>query len=197
PSRGGLRRPEKPNNASCRTESRAAQAPAAPSRSFWLRRADYGSAGRLVARHGADMRFCRPWASWYVWDGRRFVRDRTGVAERLAKETVRAIYGEVTEIADDDDRRATARWAIASETAGRIRAMLELAASELGVPVVPEQLDGNPWVLNCLNGTLDLRTDKLGSHRREDLIPKLSPRPYDPCARLPLRAELLVRPPPG
>jgi putative DNA primase/helicase len=127
-----------------------------------------------------------------VWDGRRFVRDRTGVAERLAKETVRAIYGEVTEIADDDDRRATARWAIASETAGRIRAMLELAASELGVPVVPEQLDANPWVLNCLNGTVDLRTGKLGPHRREDLITKLCPVPYHPCARLPFWEEFLA-----
>jgi putative DNA primase/helicase len=193
PSQGRLRRPEKPDNASVRTESRAAQAPATPSRSFGFRHTDYGNAERLVARHGADMHFCRPWASWYVWDGRRFVRDRTGVAERLAKETVRAIYGEVTGIADDDDRRATARWAIASETAGRIRAMLELAASELGVPVVPEQLDANPWVLNCLNGTVDLRTGKLGPHRREDLITKLCPVPYHPCARLPLWEEFLER----
>jgi putative DNA primase/helicase len=69
-------------------------------------------------------------------------------------------------------------WCLKSESAPRINAMLELATSEPGIPVLPDQLDADPWLLNCPNGTLDLHTGELRPHRREDLITKLCPTPY-------------------
>src|SRR6266542_2503090 len=60
--------------------------------------------------------------------------------------------------------------------------MLELAASEPGVPVLPGDLDRDPWALNVRNGTIDLRTGQLRPHRRADLLPKLVPVDYDPHA---------------
>jgi putative DNA primase/helicase len=94
----------------------------------------------------------------------------------------------------DDDRdtpkrrlaetRATARWAVKSEAAARLNALLDLARSEPGVPVLPDELDRDPWLFNCVNGTLDLRTGGLRPHRREDMLTKLCPtayRPGTPC----------------
>ena len=49
------------------------------------------------------------------------------------------------------------RWALTSESAPRVRAMIELAKSEAGVPVLPADLDTDPMLLNVLNGTVDLR----------------------------------------
>jgi putative DNA primase/helicase len=43
-------------------------------------------------------------------------------------------------------------------------------------------LDRDPWLLNCNNGTLDLRTGELHSHRRSDLITKCTNVDYDPSA---------------
>ena len=60
------------------------------------------------------------------------------------------------------------KWAFKSESIGRLRAMVELRQDEPGVPIVPTQLDASPWLLNCPNGTLDLRTGTLREHRRED-----------------------------
>jgi putative DNA primase/helicase len=57
-------------------------------------------------------------------------------------------------------------------------AMVNLARSEEGIPVLPEQLDLNPWLFNCPNGTIDLRTGELRPHRREDYITKLCPTEY-------------------
>lgn len=63
--------------------------------------------------------------------------------------------------------------------------MVSLAKSEPGVPVISEQLDAHPWLLNCQNGTLDLHTGKLLHHRREHLLTKQVPLAHDPEARCP------------
>jgi putative DNA primase/helicase len=59
--------------------------------------------------------------------------------------------------------------------------MLTLAQAELAI--TPDQLDRDPWVINCSNGTLELRTGHLRPHRREDFITKMTAAPYDPAAR--------------
>jgi putative DNA primase/helicase len=46
-------------------------------------------------------------------------------------------------------------------------------------------LDQDPWLLNCANGTLDLRTGTLREHDQADLITKLCPTSYDPSATCP------------
>src|SRR5262249_51948077 len=55
------------------------------------------------------------------------------------------------------------------------------------------QLDVDPWVLNVLNGTLDLRTGQLRPHAREGLLTKLAPVAYDPEAQCPLWEAFLSR----
>jgi putative DNA primase/helicase len=79
----------------------------------------------------------------------------------------------------------TQAWALKSEAAPRIHAMIGLAASEPGIPVLPDQLDRDPWLFNCPNGTLDLRTGRLREHRRGDLVTKLCPTEYHPDAPCP------------
>jgi putative DNA primase/helicase len=71
--------------------------------------------------------------------------------------------------------------------------MVALARSEPGIPVTPDQLDGDPWVLNLYNGTLDLKSGELREHRREDLITKIAPVEYDPKAEAPTWEKTLQR----
>src|SRR5262249_25494039 len=75
--------------------------------------------------------------------------------------------------------------AIKSEQNARIKAMIDLACSEPGIPILPAEMDSDPWALNCLNGTLDLRTGELRAHRREDLLTKLCPVEYHADAACP------------
>jgi putative DNA primase/helicase len=58
--------------------------------------------------------------------------------------------------------------------------MVDMAQSEPGIPILPDALNGDRWLLNCVNGTVDLRTGELRSHRREDHLTALCPTPYDP-----------------
>jgi putative DNA primase/helicase len=89
--------------------------------------------------------------------------------------------------------KKTLKWALESESARRINAMLDLARSEPGIPILPEEMDSDPWLFNCPNGTLDLRTGKLREHRREDYITKLAATHYDPDAKCPLWERVLDR----
>jgi putative DNA primase/helicase len=158
-----------------------------------FRRTDYGNAERLAAAHGRDLAYCHPWSAWHIWDGRRWAHDDTAAAVRRAKATVRAIYAEAAAGGDEDERKMTAAWAMRSEARGRLDAMLALAASEPGIPVLPGQLDADPWLLNVANGTLDLRTGKLREHERADRVTKLAPVAYDPAADCPGWHDFLAR----
>jgi len=156
-------------------------------------KSDQGNAMRLVHRHGQDLLYCHPWKKWLVWDGRRWQRDNTAEVVRRAKETVRSIYAEAEEVADENERKALRKHAIRSENEPHIRRMIKLADSEPGIPVLPNELDADRWLLTCLNGTLDLRTGELGEHQREDRITKLAPVEYDPKAPAPTWDAFLQR----
>lgn len=163
-------------------------------------RTDLGNAERLVGRHGRDLRYCHPWKRWLVWDGRRWKDDDTGGARRHARNTVRAILGEAKTIGDDDRRKEHALWALTSEKRDKIGAMLHLAEAEVGIPILPKDVDADPWLFNCRNGTIDLRTGELRPHRREDLITKICDLEYDLGAPCPLwlgtLAKFFARPDP-
>ncbi len=156
---------------------------------------DLGNAERLIAQHGRDVRYCFLWAKWLVWTGSRWERDDSGRVHRLAKEVVRGIYGEAAAAEDDSERKALAKHAASSEAKNRIEAMLELAKSD--VPVSPDDLDANPWLLNAPNGTVNLKTGEIQPHRREDLITKMAGAEYRPDAPSPVWDTFLKRVLPG
>lgn len=154
---------------------------------------ELGNARRLVRCHGCDLRYVATRKRWLAWDGRRWRLDDTGEAIRRAKATVASIYVEAAQCEDDKERKRNASWAMKSEAEKAIRAMVVLAQSEPGIAVVPGVFDADPWLLNCLNGTLDLRNGTLRPHRREDLITRVVPVDYRPNAKYPRWLRFLNR----
>jgi putative DNA primase/helicase len=152
---------------------------------------DTGNAERLVLRHGENIRYCHPQKTWWVWTGRRWEPDRNGAVMDLAKSVARELYQAAWEIPDADRKKQTALWAIRSESTDKKKAALVSAQSEPGIPILPEHFDADLFLLNCLNGTIDLRTGELRPHRREDYCTKLAPVVYDPSARSPLWERFL------
>lgn len=145
-------------------------------------RTDLGNARRLVAHHGADLRFVPAWNSWLVWNGQYWQKDENGAVHRRARQTVARIYQEAAEEEDPNRRKALAAWATTSESRGRLESMVVLAQAEDGIPVDHEQLNANPYQLTVANGTLDLRTGKLLPFDRDHLMTKALPIAYSPAA---------------
>ena len=154
---------------------------------------DLGNTKRLVSQHGKNIRFCHPMGTWFVWDGRRFCRDETAAIYRCAEATVANIYAEASEATDSEERKQISRHAVRSESRDRLNAMVSLATFQPGVPILVDEIDGNRWLLNAQNGTVDLRTGELLPHRRENLITKLLPAAYDPTASCPTWLRFLDR----
>lgn len=139
---------------------------------------DIGNAERFAEQHGADVRFSHVWNKWLAWDGRRWATDTSGEIPRRAKRTARSIWAEALRAPKKEMRERLGQWASASEKRDRLNAMIALAQSEQPIPVAVEQLDADPYLFNCINGTIDLRTGELQKHRREDFLTKLCPLKY-------------------
>jgi len=147
---------------------------------------DFGNSERFTRDHWRDVRYVHPWGQWLVWDGKRWKKDGTGEIVRLAKRTVRKIYAEAAAASDDDTRASLAAWAKRSEAKERVKALIDFARAEQAIAITHEVLDADPYLFNCSNGTLCLRTGHLREHRREDLITKLSPVEFQadsPCPK--------------
>jgi putative DNA primase/helicase len=64
----------------------------------------------------------------------------------------------------------------------RSTSRLESIARYASTRTADIKLDQDPYLLNCLNGTLDLRTGKLRRHESKDYITRVVPVAYDPNA---------------
>jgi hypothetical protein len=154
---------------------------------------DLGNSLRLIAEYGKDLRFCHESGKWLVWNGELWATDNSGVVDRFAKDTVRKIYLDAGGATNDSGRESLAKHALKSEGEARLRAMVNLAKTEPEIPVSVAQLDADPWLLNCRNGTLDLRTGKLLSHFRDNLCTKHVPIAFDREAKCPTWIQFLRR----
>ena len=145
----------------------------------WCDKSDLGNARLLVKLHGDKIRHCHPWGKWLVWDGQRWKIDECGAIDRLAKDVADRRWREALEDVGDEDAML---FAVKSASAERISAMVKLARTEPGIAVMPGELDNNAWLLNCVNGTVDLKTGLLRPQERADLITKLCPTAFHPDA---------------
>ncbi|MDP8951251.1 MAG: phage/plasmid primase, P4 family, partial [Actinomycetota bacterium] len=153
-------------------------------------RTDLGNAERFVDAHRDRVLWCPARKAFLVWDDRRYAWDARGEAVKLAHMTARSIFHEAAHAESEDEQKAITKWALASQNEPRINAMLSQAKPYLAVGM--EELDRDPWLVNCQNGTLDLRTGRLNGHDPADRITKIVPVDYDPDAPC-LRFKLFLK----
>jgi putative DNA primase/helicase len=150
-------------------------------------RNDTGNADRLILKYGDRLRYCPAFRKWLVWDGWRWAVDDKSAARRLAKQAMLDYLTEAT-LAEDEENQ---HFAYSSLEARRIANLLTMAECEL--VITPGELDTHPFLINFLNGTLDLRTGELAPHNQAQFITKLVHHNYDPQAVCPLFQSVVAR----
>jgi P4 family phage/plasmid primase-like protien len=146
---------------------------------------DLGNAMRLLEAHRAVMRYVLG-IGWHIWDRRRFRRDpESGRARKLAHDVVSDMLNRAFNARGEDAkaREKIIKFAIQCANSGRLANMLHEAEPYQSVEA--DDLDKDPWLLNCLNGTVDLRTGAIRPHDQADLMTKLCRASYRADAACP------------
>jgi len=116
---------------------------------------------------------------WHAWDGARWVEDDRGAATQAVLDVLRTAIAETVGGTGGKDLREDVRRC---ETAAGIRGVLDVAAALEPFAATVADLDPDPYLLNCRNGTLDLRTFDLRPQDPGDRITKVTGAEYDPDA---------------
>lgn len=172
-----------------------------PERASDPRWTEIGNGERVARMFGHELRFIATRGQWLAWDGRRWCRDGSA-AEVRAKRVAAQLFsdaGELAKLAAEDPEHYGARakscmaWATTSSKANSVRAMLAMARSEAPIAAAADAFDRDAFAFNVQNGTIDLRTGELRTHRPEDMITMLAPTIYVPAAAAPVWERFLER----
>jgi putative DNA primase/helicase len=168
---------------------------------------DAANADALRDKQGAGYRYVVQWDAWLSWDGKRWRRQ--GATVRLTRAAVlcaRECYAEtkaeidrlteekrVAALTDEDKadaieerikyQRLLLKWHEQSQNAAKVNACIQILRTLLTVEL-PE-LDASPWLFNCDNGTIDLRTGDLLPYTHEHYITQMSGVSWDDSAECP------------
>jgi len=145
---------------------------------------DLGNKDRMLGTYGDQIRYCTKTRRWYIWNGQIWKPDETDFIMILASKVARAIYHEAAMQNSDHQRGQIVQWGRTSESLPRQVAMVK--TTEPHVAITLEELDNNPNLFNCRNGTLELDTLTFREHRRDDMLTRWADVEYDPDATCPL-----------
>jgi putative DNA primase/helicase len=152
---------------------------------------DAGNAEAFELLHGHRFRYNHTSRQWVMWNGYHWNEDRVDEANCEALKTVRRRHLAAISIKDHEEMEKRTKWAVNSESAWRIAAMLRSAQSIQSLATTADQFDRNPFLLAVANGTVDLRTGELRSPRPEDLITRATDVPFEPDAKAPRWIQFL------
>lgn len=150
---------------------------------------ELGNAERFRDQHGGVVRFVSGWKKWLFYDGRRWKVGADDKIRRMAHKTVKNLYAIAAQEPDSDKAGKIATWAKQSCRSSSISAMIKEAAALLAID--PSVLDNSPWLFNCWNCTIDMRTGAVHPHSKDDWLTKITPISYDPASEAPLFKSVL------
>jgi putative DNA primase/helicase len=142
---------------------------------------DSGNADRFADMFGDIVLYYFGNDTWYIWDGKRWKKDKQDQIYRYAERSVSVIYDNL--LGDEDRRRKLAKFA--SRSLNRPNLTNLLKSARWRVPAGHSVFDSDPYLFNCGNGEIDLRNGNLYPHRQGSLNTKISPFKYDPGAESP------------
>jgi putative DNA primase/helicase len=145
----------------------------------------------ILSEHLAETALWVPAWGWLLWTGARWERDPDGSRVlALARELLPKHYLEnALQTADYKERERLCEHAKRAHKRHNLSNALELAKGDLRAE--PKEFDQDPWLLNCNNGVLDLRTGELHPHSPELRLTKLCPVEYNPNAQAPTWSRFL------
>ncbi|MBN2286041.1 MAG: bifunctional DNA primase/polymerase [Tissierellales bacterium] len=140
---------------------------------------DAGNAERFADTFGDQIKYNWDNKRWMAYDGIRWnVEQGEAIAHNFAVQIARDIHKEALKISDHDIKKRHIAWALKSESAYGIINMLKLARALPTIRTYSDNLNKDIYLLNCNNGTVNLKTGLLQPHNPSDMITELVPVDY-------------------
>lgn len=148
-------------------------------------------AERFVAAYANQLLYIHGTAGWHHWAGTHWVEDRDGTTRRGLVKLYKDLRHESVDLPKEDrDRLITD--VKKCESSGGVAGVLELARFMKPMTVAAENTNGNPYLFNATNGTLDLDTGQIKPHDPADYITKCAGTSVDLIAHSELFDEFLT-----
>lgn len=129
--------------------------------------------------------------SWFIYDGARWTPDEGDMATmEMCKAIGDALTHYAFAIQDENERKQYLKYTLRWMTRNYRKTILDDAASVYNIGM--GEFDADVNLLNCKNGTLDLKTTQFRSHNPDDKITKIADVVYDPNARCPRFEQFLI-----
>jgi putative DNA primase/helicase len=162
---------------------------------------DLGNAHRMVALYGDRLRWIKQAGDWAVYTDGAWKIDEGEGGHSFVQELVETMYEResflYSDIPDEEDkpseRQAFEKWCRGQQMSPRIAACLKETKGRRELQARITDFDADPFLLNCANGVVDLRTGSLERHDPSMLMMLQSPVSYDPAAQAPRWMAFLER----
>lgn len=153
---------------------------------------DVGNAKRFVAQWGDRFRYVEGWG-WLSWTDIGWRMGADAYATQTACDLSKLIIQEAKSVTDNRVQAAYGRWALKSESAGKIDAAVRLARVQEKLLLGIDDFDADDHLLNCRNVIVDLRDGKTRLIDQNDRITKNTHVVYDPDFKLKEWDEFLLQ----
>jgi putative DNA primase/helicase len=149
---------------------------------------DLGRSKIFSEKYYGILRWCTEMKIWLIWNGKNWQTDKLLKVIQMAKDTVEEMIvkvGQDIANATGEEQVKSAKQRFRDTVKGKseksIKSMVELAKSDM--PITTQELDQDPFLLNCQNGVVDLRSGKLLPHNSEYYMTKIAGANYIPGAK--------------
>ncbi|KXO14530.1 nucleoside triphosphatase, D5 family [Clostridiales bacterium KA00134] len=137
-------------------------------------------AGKIFADFYKDsLRYVPERKAWYFYDDGIWIADTGSLkAMKLCMNLANLLHILALDIEDEHKRKAYVKFSNRWQARGYRVSVLKDA--EVHHPLNVSDFDKDPYLLNCTNGTLNLRTMEFYGHRSSDYLSKMADVIYDP-----------------
>jgi len=145
---------------------------------------DHGNAYRIIGEFGENIKYSTTKGKWYRWNKHVWKIDEFDTASLDLHISMLAIMqNETSNIDDKDEKKVVQKFINKSHNLPAINATRKLIKQFDIVTVNDRFFNRDKMKLNCLNGTINLKTGDLCAHIPDDYITKTIPVEYNRNAK--------------
>jgi len=141
-------------------------------------------ADQFIAGHLDAWRYNVDRKQWFYWTGKNWEADENDQIKNVDKEFLKEYLALIPNMQIGKGAVELTKFIVSLNTSKGIRDILSIAAP--GMTIRDQDLDKDPYLLNCQNGTLDLKTGILRPHDRNDYCSRIAATDYLPGADCPM-----------